>query len=166
MPMTESGDSGNDVSLWTSALRPQAIDDQVLSAWRQSPLLTDVDKRIATRLVKLTHVRQYRTGEFLFQQGEAGVAAGLIIQGRVHILSGDRQIATLESGDLFGEVALLEDAPRTASARADGDVLVSFLVRYQLEEFVRHRPLAGAQIMTNLARQLALRLHHSNSGAR
>lgn len=162
--MTEDSTDSRDASQWTGKLRPEPLDQQVLSAWRQSPLLADIDRRIATRLVKLTHSRRYRDEEFLFQEGDAGVAAGLIIQGRVRICSGDRHIVTLESGDFFGEVALLEDAPRTASAIAEGEVLVSFLVRYQLEEFVRHRPLAGARIMTNLARQLALRLHYSNSG--
>ncbi|MEE4249799.1 MAG: hypothetical protein V2I38_04360, partial [Alcanivoracaceae bacterium] len=59
---------------------------------------------------------------------------------------------------------LLQDAPRSASAIAVTEATVSFLVRFQLEEFVRHRPGAGLEIMTNLARLLVARLHRGNRG--
>ena len=149
--------------LWRNPFRRDSVEARVLRAWSESPLLQGVRAGVARKLVALTHVRHYRAGEFLFREGEAGVAGALIIHGQVQIQSGGRDLVTLSDGDFFGEVALLEDAPRTASAVAATDVQVSFLVRYQLEEFVRHRPRAGLDIMNNLARLLAGRLHQINS---
>lgn len=149
--------------LWRNPFERESIDSRVLRAWSASPLLHGIRASVAKKLVSLTHVRHFRSGEYLFREGEAGVAGALIISGRVTIQSGEKQLVTLSDGDFFGEVALLEDAPRTASAIAESDVQVSFLVRYQLEEFVRHRPRAGLEIMNNLARLLAARLHRINS---
>ena len=90
------------------------------------------------------------------------VAAAVIVSGHIIVRSHDQDIARLEPGDFFGEAALLEDTPRSASAIADGVTQVSLLMRYQFEEFVRHRPQAGLEIMTNLAHLLLARLHRGN----
>lgn len=156
-------DDNSEALLWHNPYGDEPLQQQVFKAWQQSPLLAGIKASDAHKLVALTHLRSYRSGEFLFSDGETGVAAGLLIAGEVDIRSGDNVLATLTPGDFFGEVALLEDAPRTASAVASKDAQVSFLVRYQLEEFVRHRPRAGLEIMTNLARLLATRLHRLNS---
>lgn len=157
---------GDQPQLWLNPFRREPLDQQVLKAWSASPLLVGVRHSVARKLVALTHLRHYRAGEFLFREGETGVAGALIVAGEVEIQAGERSLVTLGAGDFFGEVALLEDAPRTASAQAATDVQVSFLVRYQLEEFVRHRPRAGLEIMNNLARLLAARLHQINSASR
>lgn len=155
-------DSPLESALWH--LPPDANkEEQVMQAWTNSPLLTGVSRSTSRKLAALTHVRHYKAGEHLFQEGEAGVAGGLIIAGKVRICTGDCTLATLGANQFFGEVALLNDAPRTANAIAETDASISFLVRYQLEEFVLHRPKEGLQIMTNLARLLASRLHHLNS---
>lgn len=148
---------------WQNPYGDEPLEQQVFKAWQRSPLLAGIKAADAHKLVALTHLRNYRSGEFLFSEGETGVAAGLLISGSVAIRSGENVLVSLKPGDFFGEVALLEDAPRTASAVASEDAQVSFLVRYQLEEFVRHRPRAGLEIMTNLARLLATRLHRLNS---
>ena len=163
--MSQDEQPGNriEAQLWRNPFSRESVEQRVLRAWSESPLLHGVRAGVARKLVALTHMRHYRAGEYLFREGEAGVAGALIISGEVVIQSRERDLVTLGEGDFFGEVALLEDAPRTASAVAGTEVQVSFLVRYQLEEFVRHRPRAGLDIMNNLARLLAGRLHRINS---
>jgi len=150
--------------LWQNPFRKNDPAATLLNAWRQTPLLTGIPASVCAKLVERTHLRQYSPDEFLFREGEAGVSAAVIISGRIAICSGDHVIAELGPGDFFGESALLQDAPRSASARAISNASVSFLVRFQLEEFVRHRPGAGLEIMTNLARLLVARLHRGNRG--
>lgn len=142
--------------------KKESLDKQVFNAWCATPLLVGVPARVCAKLVEYTHVRQYQPGEPIFREGDSAVAAALIIQGSVIIRSKDKEIARLESGEFFGEAALLEDSPRSASAVAEGVTLVSLLVRYQFEEFIRHRPQAGLDIMGNLAHLLLARLHLSN----
>lgn len=148
--------------LWLNPFKRDTGEAQVLNTWRATPLLRDVPAGVCEKLVALTHVRQYKPGEYVFREGESAVAAALIISGNVVIRSNDQEIARLDSGDFFGEAALLEDTPRSASAVADGVTRVSLLMRYQFEEFIRHRPQAGLEIMNNLAHLLLARLHRGN----
>ena len=148
--------------LWLNPFRRKDPEAATREAWRNTPLLKDIPASVCHKLVERTHLRHYQPGEYLFREGEAGVSAAVIISGKIAIESGDHHIAELGPGDFFGEAALLQDAPRSASAIAMEEATVSFLVRFQLEEFVRHRPGAGLEIMTNLARLLVARLHRGN----
>jgi CRP/FNR family transcriptional regulator, cyclic AMP receptor protein len=150
--------------LWQNPFRRHNPAETLRHTWQATPLLKDIPAAVCDRLVEKTHLRHYQSGEYLFREGEAGVSAAVILNGQIAIESGDQRIAELGVGDFFGESALLQDAPRSASAIAITDATVSFLVRFQLEEFVSHRPKAGLAIMTNLARLLVARLHRSNRG--
>lgn len=148
--------------LWLNPFRRENPESATRNAWRNTPLLKDIPASVCHKLVERTHLRHYQPGEYLFREGEAGVSAAVIISGTIAIESEGHRIAELGPGDFFGEAALLQDAPRSASAIAEKEAAVSFLVRFQLEEFVRHRPGAGLEIMTNLARLLVARLHRGN----
>lgn len=149
--------------LWLNPFRKKSLDERVVQAWQETPLLRGVSARICEKLVACTHVRQYNSGEHLFREGDTAVAAALIVEGSIIIRANGEDIARLEAGDFFGEAALLADSPRSASAVAEGPTSVSLLVRYQFEEFVRHRPQEGLDIMTNLARLLLGRLQLGNT---
>ncbi len=70
----------------------------------------------------------YSDGEIIFEEGEQGDCMYVIQSGKVRITrkdcSGEHTIAVLESGELFGEMALFDKLPRSATARALGDARV------------------------------------------
>ena len=70
---------------------------------------------------------RYVTGEMIFKQGDASDVAYLIVSGKVEILRHDahgelHRLATLQAGQMFGEMGVMDHAPRNASARALSDV--------------------------------------------
>jgi CRP/FNR family transcriptional regulator, cyclic AMP receptor protein len=147
---------------WINPFKKENRDKQVLEAWRSTPLMLGVSSSICEKLVEHTHMREYQPGEYIFHEGDRAVAAAIILEGSVLIRSNDQVVARLETGEFFGEAALLEDSPRSASAVADGVTKLSLLVRYQFEEFIDPRPQAGLTIMRNLANLILARLHRSN----
>ncbi len=70
-------------------------------------------------------LRSYRGGEVVFEQGSLGEHAYVILSGRIDIVrksrDGDAVVRTLEKGEIFGEMALVDHLPRSASAVALGD---------------------------------------------
>lgn len=107
-------------------------------------------------------VREFRAGQVIFSAGETGDGFYLIESGQVDIaaalVGGDlRQLATIGPGDFFGEMAVLDDAPRSATAMAARDTRTYFLGREQLLSLLAERPtLALSLIRKFSARMRAL----------
>lgn len=99
-------------------------------------------------------------GSMIFEEGELGTEMYIIQGGSVEIaqtLGGEvKVLATLEKGDFFGEMALLEDLPRTASARALEECKLVEINGSTFDEMLRNRPEIAVRIMRKLSRRLRL----------
>ena len=75
-------------------------------------------------------VRSFDAGQPIFSEGQAGDVMYAVTEGEVHIVRGDRMLETVGEGGIFGELALLDDQPRSASAIAGpGEILVTSTLR-------------------------------------
>jgi CRP/FNR family cyclic AMP-dependent transcriptional regulator len=107
------------------------------------------------------HDRSYLKGEIIFDAGEEGQAIYLILKGKVlvcHQNQADHPIAVLESGSFFGELALLDDGPRSAQVRAAENCTVVVLFRGDFLNLMHSHALIASKISLQLGRHLALRL--------
>lgn len=106
-------------------------------------------------LLALEQVGQIRTipaGEVIFKAGAPGDGFYLIKSGRVQIFAGGdpaeaRILATLGSGDFFGEMAVLDDAPRSASARTELETKAIFLTRDQFLDLRDRHPRVALNLI-------------------
>ncbi|MEK7858591.1 MAG: cyclic nucleotide-binding domain-containing protein [Elusimicrobiota bacterium] len=133
-------------------------------------LFTDLDNSDLGHLVQSLHSRTYHPGEVLFVEGDIGRALFILESGRVELTRADnggkeRVIYTLEPGEFFGEMALLEQLPRTASARATEKSQLHLLYRSKLEGILHYYPKIGVSIMTHLAQILSARLRRMTNAA-
>ena len=71
----------------------------------------------------------FYAGQKIFAEGDRGDRAYLIQTGNVQIIKNEMPLATLGAGELFGEMALVDDKPRMASAVAENDVAVVIISR-------------------------------------
>ena len=90
---------------------------------QRSPLFRGLDPPSVERIAALATQRHFRSGEIVFSQGDAGDALYAVVAGRIRISAGTadgREISfnIMEPGDTFGEIALLDGGPRTATATA------------------------------------------------
>lgn len=100
----------------------------------------------------------FPAGEYVFREGDLGTEMFIVHEGRVEILQrvgGElRRFAVLEKGDFFGEMSLLEELPRNASARALTDVRLLQIDGATFDRMLRMNPEIGVRIMRKLSRRV------------
>ena len=98
--------------------------------------------------------RDYKAGETIFREGEPGLEFYVIRTGQVRVLSGNRLLETLGENEIFGEMALIDTAPRSATVIAETDVTVAPVTEKQYLFLVRHTPFFALKVMRVLAERL------------
>src|SRR5581483_1986406 len=99
-------------------------------------------------------VREYKSGEIIFKEGEHGAEIFVIQSGKVDIQLGNRLLGSLGDHDIFGEMALIDPAPRSATAIARSDVKVVPVGEKQFLFLVSRTPHFALNVMRTLARRL------------
>ncbi len=106
------------------------------------------------------HVVEHEQTTMLFDKGDDGDAMYVILNGRVKIRAGSKQIAILRTGDIFGEMALASDEPRSATAIT---MTQSDLLALSLEDIRNNLPAhVSIQLLINIIVTLAERLRLAN----
>jgi CRP-like cAMP-binding protein len=104
------------------------------------------------------HRLSIAAGEYVFREGDLGTEMFIIHEGQVAILKRiggeERQLAVLEKGDFFGEMSLLEDLPRAASARALADSQLLEINGSTFDRMLRGNPEIAVRMMRKLSRRL------------
>jgi len=93
-------------------------------------------------------------GKYIFRKGEAAKVMYLIIEGEVDLLLGSTVVETAGQGAFIGEMALIEDKARSASARAHSDCRVFPIDEARFNLLVKETPFFALQLMKTLARRL------------
>lgn len=133
-----------------------------LGTLRQLALFSTLS-RLELRVVDgLLHERRFLKGEIIFDEGEEGQALHVVIAGRVLICrQGEPEsgrITEIDAGVAFGELALLENAPRALQARAEEDCVLASLARSDLESLLDTHAVIASKILLQLARNLGRQL--------
>ena len=130
-------------------------------------LFAELSRREVRVVDGFMHERNYLKDEVIFDEGEQGEAFYLVLEGAVLICrqgAMDQPIATLGTGQFFGELALLDDAPRSAQARASEDCTLLVLFRGDFLGLMLSHSLIASKIAMQLARHLGARLRVSARG--
>ena len=102
---------------------------------------------------------RFESGKPIMREGEAGVSMYVVMQGTVGIFIRDNEVEKVNAGGTFGEMALVDQSPRTASAIAQSDCVLLSVNRTALMALVKAQPAIGIAMM----RSIADRLRHMNS---
>jgi CRP/FNR family transcriptional regulator, cyclic AMP receptor protein len=129
------------------------------------PLFAGLDKEGLDGLVRGMRVRRFRRGETVFHLGDPGDALFIVMSGSIKITlpadTGDEAIlATLRPGDFFGELALLDGAPRSATAVAIEASETYVLARDRFRELISTEPVMREAVLATLAAEVRRLTHH------
>ena len=151
-------------SLYENFFKNKESSDPVLQVMGQVPIFENLTPKELKDLTQLTHERSYKANEPVFKKLAPGEGMYVILKGTVEIKDPDSitTFATLGSGDFFGELALLDQEPRSAMAVAtEASELIGFF-RTDLLTLMKRGPELGNKILLNLSRVLGERLRRTN----
>ena len=122
-------------------------------------LFSELSRRDLKRLAAATITRAYKKGDVIVKQGENAVAFYLITKGRVSVVRGaegesQTALAALGPGEFFGEMALLDSYPRSASVVAVEDTECLVLSRWDFTAELRSNPNIAVQMLPVLSRRI------------
>jgi CRP/FNR family transcriptional regulator, cyclic AMP receptor protein len=118
------------------------------------PLFSACSKRDLQRLAKASDEVQIAAGTQLTVEDTIGREAFVIISGTATVSKGGEAVATLGPGDHFGELALLDGGPRTATVTADADMEVLVLSKPAFNGVLDEIPTLAHKLLVSLAHRL------------
>ena len=142
--------------------RPNS-DDELFTKFK---LFADLNKDEATTLLEQSSTVTYTAGERIISAGESGYCMYVILKGKVRVSAEPEgqevELAVLSPGDFFGEVALVDDGPRSADVTALEDCELLTITRMTLGVLAGLQPGAAIQLLAAVGRSLVARLRHGN----
>jgi CRP-like cAMP-binding protein len=134
---------------------------------KEVPLFQSLSCKELGLLIKIMHLRNFSKEEIVFKEKEPGAGMYIIISGQIKIfykslLGKEEELTLLDKGDFFGELALLDESPRSATAKAvENTELLSFF-RADLIELIKKQPVLASKILFELAKITGIRLREAN----
>ncbi len=129
----------------------------------ESRLACHIDPEVRPLLVDGAETRRLRTGDVLFEEGQAGDGLYVVESGAVEIAARSmpgrmHRLAVMEPGDYFGEMSVFDGGPRSATATALGDATVHFVDTPTIRRVLDHSPRLAAAMV----RDASLRVRQFN----
>jgi CRP/FNR family transcriptional regulator, cyclic AMP receptor protein len=154
-------------SFWENLFKTPTAKNDLEHVLMSMPPFRQFNSKHLNDFLKIIHNRVYATGEYIFHQDDPGIALYIIIEGEVVISEtfsdGENyDLALLTKGDFFGEIALMDNGVRSASAIATRQSSLAVIFRPDMDEFVDKYPKKGVEILTGISQILATRLRAIN----
>lgn len=106
------------------------------------------------KLAAYGSVRKFNPGEKVVREGDSGDEMFIILQGKVSIEVGDITIGEMAGGDFFGEMSLIDDAPRSATVTAIETSLLFVINSTNFERIIAWEPVIAIRIMKSLSKRV------------
>jgi pyruvate,water dikinase len=125
-----------------------------VAALRRVELFADMDRRQAEQIARLLKERRFAQGETVILEGSGGAAFFFIESGEATVSSKNTELATLGPGDYFGEVALIDGGPRSATVTAKTDLVCYGITFWEFRPLVEKNGTIGWKLLQALAKRL------------
>jgi hypothetical protein len=117
------------------------------------------------KIARLFTQKLYRAGEKVFARGDSGNEAYVVMRGQIdiHLEDNAKPLASVGNGQIFGELAFLDNLPRTAHAVAAQPSILLVIPRSEFNQLMHREPHLGMVVMRNVATELSNRLRRTNA---
>ncbi len=143
----------------------QKVGVAVVNLLAKLPIFAGLGDGELRKIARLFVQKLYRPGELVFTVGEKGQEAFVVMRGQIDILLEglETPVASMASGQIFGEQAFLDGGARNASAKASQASIVLVIHRLAFQELVENEPHLGMTVLRNIAIELSNKLRRTNT---
>jgi CRP/FNR family cyclic AMP-dependent transcriptional regulator len=128
--------------------------EALIAMLEKDPLWAGLDMKDLKAIVKVSEERKFQTGDIILGKGEGGVGFYLIMDGSVDIKSDSKTLAKLGPGQFFGEMAVLDNQPRSADVIAAEPSRCFVISEWSFKALISQNPRIALKMLQELVRRL------------
>lgn len=128
--------------------------DTKVEALKRAPLFAGLSRSELVQLARVSEDLEVPPGKVLCKEGQLGREFFVIVDGEVEVTRGGKHVATRSGGEFFGEIALLEETPRTATVTAKTPLRFFVLTRKDFRHLVNENRNVERKVLRALARRV------------
>jgi len=125
-----------------------------VEALQRVPLFAEFDPKEVEEIARLFKERSFSAGETVVMEGSGGAAFFLIDSGEATVSIRGEQRGTLQRGDYFGEIALIDEGPRAATITASSELVCYGLTFWEFRPLVQGNGVIGWKLLQSMAKKL------------
>lgn len=129
--------------------------DAKVELLRNIPLFAQCSKRDLGAISGIADEIDLKEGKELTRQGRTGREFFVLVDGTADVIKNDRKVNSLKGGDFFGEVALVHNAPRTATVKARSPVRALVITERNFKRLLDEQPEIQRKVLAALAERVA-----------
>jgi CRP/FNR family transcriptional regulator, cyclic AMP receptor protein len=129
--------------------------DTKVEALKRAPLFEGLSRKELTQLARVSEDLEIPEGTALTREGEIGHEFFVIVEGETQVKRKGRSLGTRGAGDFIGEIALLEQVPRTATVTAKTALRVFVLTSKDFHHLLEENPKVERKVLRTLAKRVA-----------
>ena len=155
-------------NVWGNVFHENDVDKRsVIDTLKNVPIFRELKNSEIREIERIIHHRHFKPKEIIFWEGEPGVGMYIIQNGDVGIYRGrdtanEEELTRMRNGDFFGEMALLNEEPRSATAVSLTNCHIIGLFRPDLFGLFERKPAFGVKVLLKLSDMIAKRLRRTN----
>jgi CRP-like cAMP-binding protein len=144
------------------------IRERIVEGLSRMRIFTDLSKDELETVAGHMVLFELGEGETLFEEGSKGYYLSFVVDGLLSVrksggAGGRMEITTLSSGDSIGEMAIIDDAPRSATVVAKSDTQLAVLKRSDFHNLIGFHPHIGIKVLKAIARLLSRNLRKTST---
>lgn len=127
-----------------------ATKKETLARLSAVPLFSDLSQKDLSRILDRTKETVHAEGESVVTEGHGGIGFHLVIDGTADVIRGGRKVDSIGPGEFFGEMTLIDGAPRSASVMATSELTTIVLSQWEFKPLVKAHPEMAWKLLVYL----------------
>jgi CRP/FNR family transcriptional regulator, cyclic AMP receptor protein len=123
-------------------------------ALRKVPLFADLDNNELEQIASSMRERRFEAGDTVTQEGAGGVGFFVVEEGQADVSVGGESKGSIGPGDYFGEIALINESPRTATLTASTDMVCFGMTSWDFKPLVESNSAIAWKLLTAMAEKM------------